>query len=77
MLVINQTFRGLKISISTKYTYILRKLHVLCVDTENLKTANFVWHTDVNFPIEPTKPSESRINAVWAICRPHYDNMCT
>lgn len=48
--------------------HILRKFHVLGVDSQNLEPTDLIWDTDVNFPVEPAESSQRRIDRVRPVC---------
>ena len=53
---------------------IIRKLHVLGVDAENLQTTSWIRNPNINFTIESTESSKSRIYRVGSIgCRHDHD----
>lgn len=54
---------------------IVTKLHVLCVDLENLKTTGRVGNTNINFAIETAETSEGRVDGVGAVSGSHDDNV--
>lgn len=52
---------------------IIGHLHVLCVDTQDLESTCGVWNTDVNFSIESSESSKSRIDRVGSVGSGHDD----
>lgn len=56
---------------------VIGQLHVPGVDTEDLKTTNWVWDTNVNLTIKTTKTSKSRIDAVRSISGSNDDDIGT
>lgn len=54
---------------------VLRKLHVLGVDLQDLQTARRVGDTDVDLTIETSETTESRVDGVGAVSGRHNDNV--
>ena len=54
---------------------IVRKLHVLRVDAENLETASGVGDTNVDLTIEATETTEGGVDGVRTVSRSHNDNI--
>lgn len=57
------------------YSFI--EFHVLSVDSQDLKTTNFVRNSNVDFSIESTESSESRIKRVRSVGSSDYNNVTT
>lgn len=43
---------------------IFRKFHILGVDSEDLKSTNFIRHTNIDLPIKSTESSQSRVKRI-------------
>ena len=53
---------------------VIRELHVLRVDAKNLQTTSGIRDTNVDFTVEPTEPTQGRVNGVRAVgCCHHHD----
>ena len=65
------------LAIKKTYLFHLGQLHILRVDTKDLQSTCGVRNADVNLAIEPTEPTESRVNGVWSIGGRHDHNVRT
>ena len=54
---------------------VIRELHVLRVDTENLETTSRVGDTDVDFTIESSETTKGGVNGVRSVCGGHNDDV--
>src|ERR1700742_1688538 len=55
--------------------YIIVKLHVFCMDSEDLETTSGIRDADVDFTIETTKTTKCWVDRIGSICSGHYDNV--
>ena len=54
---------------------ILRKFHVLSVDSENLESTDLVGYTNIDLSIKTTKSSKSRIKSIRSVSGSNDNNM--
>ena len=54
---------------------ILRKLHILGVDAQDLHAADLVWDADIDLPIESTSSSQRWVNRIRSVGRCNDNNL--
>ena len=47
-------------------------MFLVCSRTQHLELADLVWHTNVDLEVEPTEPSQGRVDAVGTVHGAHH-----
>ena len=47
------------------------------MNSQNLKSADFIWHSDIDFSVKSTESSQSRIERVWSVGSGNDDNVAS
>lgn len=51
------------------------QFHILCVDSQDLESTDLIRHSNIDLPIESSKPSQSRVERVRPVCGSNNNDM--